>query len=456
MSLEDDRAFLNSISGHPDRPGDTSNMHPEMVQRLAGALRQARSEGMPLTLFSGFREPTQTGTATQSGRYDARGLSSHSYGLATDIGGLDGANGRMTQRWAQIAGQYGLSNPYGAGHPREFNHWQLNPQPLERTPQLLASLQAARATGDYSKVWAAYQPTVAGTMAQAAQTAPAQLPGTLTELIAQTANNMKRPDLIPIMNGIRAGESLHGPGYDKKDDALESSWGPFQLNRRSGMGVTFEKETGLDVRNAATIPQQVQWVANYLAKGGSTKPWAGYKGPMQADASWGNSGYDPKNTDPKVVVAVTGTTPGAAPGEAGATTTTTTPMPLVDTPEMTMGKTLASLGTSMGSGGGTQLHTTGGDAPAIRMPALEAQGAPTPSPQPLEYQQGHSQLAQQLGALSTQPSPATNELGADSITAGAPSMTAMLPMVGTPAEFNYLDPRRTVAPSLKAPLTRIG
>jgi hypothetical protein len=34
------------------------------------------------------------------------------------------------------------------------------------------------------------------------------------------------------------------------------------------------------------------------------------------------------------------------------------------------------------------------------------------------------------------------------LTQGAPGMTALLGTMGTPAEFNYLDPRRTVSPSL--------
>lgn len=115
--------------------------------------------------------------------------------------------------------------------------------------------------------------------------------GSLTELINREA---AAAGVDPrIMHGIRAGESHRRDTYDVKDDAIESSWGPFQLNRRRGLGVQFEKETGLDVRDPKTIPDQVRWVAKFLAKGGSTSNWMGYRGPRDADPKWGNSGYAP-------------------------------------------------------------------------------------------------------------------------------------------------------------------
>lgn len=119
--------------------------------------------------------------------------------------------------------------------------------------------------------------------------------GTLTDLINAEA---KRAGIDPrIMQGIRAGESGHRADYDKKDDAIESSWGPYQLNRRKGLGVQFEKETGLDVRDPKTIPAQTRWVAEFIAKGGRRVlgNWMGYHGDRDADPKWGNSGYVPNN-----------------------------------------------------------------------------------------------------------------------------------------------------------------
>lgn len=115
--------------------------------------------------------------------------------------------------------------------------------------------------------------------------------GNLTKLIEDES---RRAGIDPrIMEGIRAGESAHGSRYDVKDDALESSWGPFQLNRRRGLGVEFERDTGLDLRDPSTIAAQARWVAQYIAKGRSLRPWAGYHGPRDADPRWGDSGYRP-------------------------------------------------------------------------------------------------------------------------------------------------------------------
>jgi len=148
---DDVLAYLSGLSEHPNRPGDVSNMNPDFAARLATALRQANAQGLKLGVMSGYRDDSTTGSA-----YDAGGNSSHGYGLASDISGLDGPNGKITNAWAQIAEANGLHNPYGVGNKAEFNHWQLPPQPLEQTPQLLASLKEARATGNWNNVWSAY------------------------------------------------------------------------------------------------------------------------------------------------------------------------------------------------------------------------------------------------------------------------------------------------------------
>jgi|GEM_PF-6506910 len=99
-----------------------------------------------------------------------------------------------------------------------------------------------------------------------------------------------------IMFGIHAGESAHKNRYDVKDDELESSWGPFQLNRRRGLGRQFEQETGLDVRKSSTIPAQTRWVARYIAKHGRrsvTSNWMGYHGDRNWNPEWGSAGYQP-------------------------------------------------------------------------------------------------------------------------------------------------------------------
>jgi len=128
--------------------------------------------------------------------------------------------------------------------------------------------------------------------------------GGLTDLITEAAGGDVR--VRQVMEGIRAGESGHGSTYDVNQIGRDDSYGPFQLNRKGhGLGWQFENETGLNLADPRTIPAQAKWVAEYLRKqfkrnpnyqpsaafGG---PWTAYKGQMEANPNWGNSGYAPQ------------------------------------------------------------------------------------------------------------------------------------------------------------------
>ena len=195
-----DLAYLSGLSEHPNRAGDVSNFNPAFASPLANAIRQARAAGLPVGIASGFREAGQTGSA-----YDAGGNSSHTYGLASDISGLDGPNGKITNQWAQIAQANGLHNPYGVGDKAEFNHWQLPLQPLEQTPQLLASLKQAKATGNMQSVWAAAPPLTGGT---AVASAPPSRPVTPTP----------GPTLFAGLNPAARGMRNNNPGNLEAND----------------------------------------------------------------------------------------------------------------------------------------------------------------------------------------------------------------------------------------------
>jgi hypothetical protein len=309
------------------------------------------------------------------------------------------------------------------------------------------------------------QPGVPQLLASTVTPQPAQkLPGTLTDLIAQTATAAGRPDLIPVVNGIRAGESLRGAGYDRKDDAHESSFGPYQLNRRGGLGAEFERANpGLDVRDPRTIPAQTKFVVDYLIQHrGDTSPWRGYKGPVQASPTWGNSGYDP-NTAVAARAAPTGTaTPGSTGGtatpappsasgtpEPGAATPSSTPapastptvVPAQPSPWSSLGASLAGASFGGGSSGSSIITDTSQDARPVTLPMPGPSNATNALP--LEYQQGHPGLGAQLGQLASQPigEAVIGGMTPDSITAGAPGMTQLLGQIGTSSDFNYLDPR---------------
>jgi N-acetylmuramoyl-L-alanine amidase len=334
-----------------------------------------------------------------------------------------------------------------------FGHGEVNPHKQATEG---ATVMAALRGGQQS------QPGVPQLLANAAVPQPAQkLPGTLTDLIAQTATAAGRPDLIPVINGIRAGESRRGADYDRKDDNVESSFGPFQLNRRGGLGTEFERAyPGLDLRDARTIPAQTKFVVDYLIQHrGDTSPWHGYKGPMQASPTWGNSGYDP-NTAVAARTTPTGTATPASTGSTAtpsASGTSSTPAPSAATPSSTPASATptatpvqpspwsnlgAALASSFGGGSGSSVVTdTSQDARPVTLPMPGPSQAPNALP--LEYQQGHPGLGAQLGQLASQPigEAAIGGITPDSITAGAPGMTQLLGAIGTSSDFNYLDPR---------------
>ena len=134
-------------------------------------------------------------------------------------------------------------------------------------------------------------PSATPAAAPASGDAPAP-PGSLKDLIDKAA---AAAGISPRkMYGIVAGESGHGSNYDTNISSREESYGPFQLNRKGGLGVDFEKQTGLRLNDPNTIPAQAEWVAKYLAKNPNMnvgKTWFGYKGDTDWNPKWGNAGY---------------------------------------------------------------------------------------------------------------------------------------------------------------------
>ena len=154
-----------------------------------------------------------------------------------------------------------------------------------------------------------------------------------------------------------------------------------------------------------------------------------------------------------------------APAPVSADTSTsgggsTTPVAATQTPAPV--SPWATLGSSLGEALG-QMSTaqSGGsqiidppDQPAIRSMAAQSDfTAPPANPVPQTLAGG---IAPTLGSLAIQAQPEAIQDPA-SITAGAPSMTAMLGGVGTASDPTLIDPRRTgsINPYTR-PLTRLG
>jgi hypothetical protein len=329
---DDDLAYLSSLSEHPNRPGDVSNMNPAFAGPLANALRQANAQGLKLGVMSGYRDPGQTGSA-----YDAGGNSSHTYGLASDISGLDGPNGTITNQWAQIAGANGLHNPYGVGNTAEFNHWQLPAQPLEQTPQLLASLKAAKATGNFQNVWNAYN-GASGTGSPAIANAPAKinpgltinsspLAGSHAQFIQDYAKSIGLdPNLalgIANAEGLKAWSASNPNAASTVDveNGKPFSFGDFQLNVHPGAMGSKAIAAGVNPSD----PTQWQAADKYALdqmKAGGVGPWKG----DPVAAAYLQSGQAPGPIDPSIL-ARGGTSPPipGAPATPAAPATAATP-----------------------------------------------------------------------------------------------------------------------------------
>jgi hypothetical protein len=323
---DDVLAYLSSLSEHPNRPGDVSNMNPDFASRLATAIQQARAAGLPVGVMSGYRDDSTTGSA-----YDAGGNSSHGYGLASDISGLDGPNGRITNAWAQIANANGLHNPYGVGNKAEFNHWQLPPQPLEQTPQLLASLKAARSSGDFSNVWKAYgggqggAPTPIGV-------AQASAPFTLPDNAPMGMRNNNPLNIKYYQGAPYAGVVGPSKNTDQGDPQMvfsspEAGWSAAYslLNRKYGSGMT--TPAAIIAGKGGWTPGNMQAAANVAKSAGiGVNDDIGFGDPakaakfMRALVTQEQGGAGSAYSDALIANAISGKALPAAPAAAPGTT----------------------------------------------------------------------------------------------------------------------------------------
>ena len=292
---DDDLAYLTSLSEHPNRAGDVSNFNPAFAGPLANAMRQARAAGFPVGVMSGFREPT-TGSA-----YDAGGNSSHGYGLASDISGLDGPNGKITNQWAQIAA--------GQRPPQSLRRRQQGRiQPLaiaaataRANPATPGLAQAGQGDRQLQNVWqrrphrpsaaVASRPAVMPPSRPSAFGAPRRrsIPASPSTRRRSPARMRNSSPITPIdrprpangarrrqrrgLEGVERRESLTPPRRSTSQNGQPFSFGDFQLNVRNGMG-NQALAKGIDPRD----PNQWQSADRFAMdqmKAGGLSPWKG-------------------------------------------------------------------------------------------------------------------------------------------------------------------------------------
>lgn len=465
MNEDEARAYLHSLSNHPERPGDVSNMYGDFAIRLANTLKQANDQGMGLRLESGYRDPNELVSQGRTGpaaAFDAAGNSTHTYGIGADIDGLGSAGSVQAQNFAKIAAANQLYNPYGINNSTEFNHWQYVEQPLNRTPQLLKQLQDAKATGNQQNVFAVLAKAGGG------QTPGGNDPRQLVfDMLTSPDVGLTKEQALGAIWSL-AGES--GPGLNPKatnpnDPGTAFGLGQWIKDRKANL-MAYAQANNLQptdpraqvgfLKQELLGPEREALIA---VKGASTSAdatgaWTRVFERPLVDNSAARVAAGPKSAtlDANGNLVLTGGASGGTPSTGTPATTTPAGAPAPPTPpsypgvmspQQQMYSSIAQSLGSMSSGGGGSGIRDLPDQPPIRTLAMDM-----PAPQTSVG----SQLAQlgSMGMKGTLPDPNA------SITAGAPSMTGMLDQLGTPSTYNMFDPRATQSPATMMRSPRLG
>lgn len=150
------RRYTSSVSktrgGTMQAQGERSLdlLHPYTVQRFALAAREAHAEGIPVGIYSAYRPP-----GMGVGGFKDKYRSTHAYGLGFDVNGIGRPGSNTAKRWYEIATKYGLYNPYGPSHRKEWNHYQA--VPVRSANQIPGLRETITAEGplDPQAMWAA-------------------------------------------------------------------------------------------------------------------------------------------------------------------------------------------------------------------------------------------------------------------------------------------------------------
>lgn len=262
----------DALAAGSGSPYDPANKSAGLSQPFADKLQDLQQDleegGLRTTIGEGYRDPARQDALFAQGRTapgdivtGVRGGGSyHNVGAAADLIPASGIDDKAAQQqiidaasesWRGLKSGGTFSNLYDPLHVQSAGS--------------LADARTAYAGGTAVPYATALANTLAG--GSPAGTSSAQ-----------------------ILADIRKGESANIPGhYDVGDSG--SSFGPYQLhmgglagggNAGPGMGDDFKRETGLDPRDPATVPQQTAWVASKLAADPSLiSNFHGYRGPVQ-------------------------------------------------------------------------------------------------------------------------------------------------------------------------------
>ena len=195
-----------------------------------------------------------------------KGYSSHGYGLASDFSGIGTAGSKQAQQWNAIAQANGLHNPYlgTKAEGKEWNHWQLPELPLEQTPDALARVRAAKASGDVSQVWAASKPFMSGSGTMVASAGETPIGTTVNVANPPIAGGLAKPSgggFLTSVANIESNDSNIPSTVDKDYPGQpgSKSQGHWQIDTPTWL--QFGAAAGIDTTkypNAMSAPRDIQ------------------------------------------------------------------------------------------------------------------------------------------------------------------------------------------------------
>ena len=164
-------------------------LHPEFVVRLANAIREARSAGMPFAgVFSAYRPP-----AFGVGGFSDKFNSLHTYGLAVDMHGIGRPGSPEAQLWHETAARNGVVCPYGPRDRAEWNHCQPTSVKIIVAENPLRETVKAEGPSDLESMFEAGN-TIIADMASAADSVSKAAPGSARalEAVAHGRDSIRR------------------------------------------------------------------------------------------------------------------------------------------------------------------------------------------------------------------------------------------------------------------------
>src|SRR5512144_2909275 len=203
-------------------------LHPEFVVRLANAIREARSAGLPFAgVFSAYRPP-----AFGVGGFSDKFNSLHTYGLAVDMNGIGRPGSSEAQLWHETAARNGVVCPYGPRDRAEWNHCQPTSVKIILAANPLRETVRAEGPSDLESMFEAGS-TVIEDMASAAESLSKAAPTPVRALEANATGRVPMPQVMAsrgtkrrAMVRLALGRGADKPARHAKDSAGIGVGGP--------------------------------------------------------------------------------------------------------------------------------------------------------------------------------------------------------------------------------------